>query len=239
MKIVYLNTHHAMFEKKLLGFLLAESKSTDIFCLQEADPPFFNKLILHFKNFNGYINKKKLTSGGHYSNVVFVRNDFEANSQKSILKGDMKVGLINRHKVTISAKEIGISNIHGVSQPGDKKDNSDRVRQTEGILNSGLDPNLPHIIGGDFNLLPDTKSIQLFERAGFRNLIKDFHIKTTRSRYAWKRALDNNIRFGIPIYEKQKFADYVFVSPHIIVKSFTVPNMNISDHLPLILEFDI
>ena len=35
----------------------------------------------------------------------------------------------------------------------------------------------------------------------------------------------------------QKFADYVFVSPDVNVESFSVPDIDISDHMPLVLEF--
>ena len=33
--------------------------------------------------------------------------------------------------------------------------------------------------------------------------------------------------------------DYVFVSPEVKVIDFSVPNIEISDHLPLILDFEV
>ena len=59
------------------------------------------------------------------------------------------------------------------------------------------------------------------------NLIKKFAIERTRSCLSpW---------FGSPDF--QEFADYTFVSPDVNVLSFTVPDIEVSDHLPLVLEF--
>lgn len=75
---------------------------------------------------------------------------------------------------------------------------------------------------GDFNLDPDTKSLKILER-NLKNLIKEYKISTTRS----------------SLYARQhKFADYVLVSPGIKVINFQVPDIAISDHLPMILEFN-
>lgn len=38
-----------------------------------------------------------------------------------------------------------------------------------------------NIIVGDFNLMPDTKSISMIEEAGFDNLIAQYAIQTTRN----------------------------------------------------------
>ncbi len=67
----------------------------------------------------------------------------------------------------------------------------------------------------------------------FVNLIKKYKIKTTRNSYAWERF---KTRKG---FVKQYFADYVFVTKGIKVKSFEVPKVMISDHNPMILEFDL
>ena len=66
----------------------------------------------------------------------------------------------------------------------------------------------------------------MFEDNGYKNLIKEFKIPTTRNEISWAK------------YEnKQLFADFVFVSPDVKITNFSVPNNEISDHLPLILEF--
>ena len=84
------------------------------------------------------------------------------------------------------------------------------------------------MIGGDFNLAPETKSIAMLTENGYRDLIKDFKIRTTRNRLAWEMYPES----------KQYFSDYVFASPEVKVKEFTVPENEISDHLPLILDIE-
>ena len=89
------------------------------------------------------------------------------------------------------------------------------------------------IIGGDFNLNPDTKSVKIFEEVGYKNLIMDFGIKNTRNEISWKQFQNK------PGFVKQYFADYVFVSKDVKVRKFEVPYNEISDHLPQILEFEV
>lgn len=76
------------------------------------------------------------------------------------------------------------------------------------------------ILLGDFNLNPDTQSFSLLAN-GMRNLIQEYGITSTRSSHYTK---DN------------KLADYTLVTPGINVAQFTVPTLEVSDHLPMILE---
>jgi endonuclease/exonuclease/phosphatase family metal-dependent hydrolase len=75
---------------------------------------------------------------------------------------------------------------------------------------------------GDFNLQPETKSLAILEK-GMRNLIKEFNIDTTRN-YLYDH--------------KEKYADYFLVSPEVKILSFKVIDTLVSDHLPLVLEFE-
>ena len=84
---------------------------------------------------------------------------------------------------------------------------------------------------GDLNLLPQTESVALFERAGYRNLITEYNIKTTRG--TLMRKLYPQFEHGP--YGFQEFADYTFMSSDLEVQSFEVPDVPISDHLPMIL----
>ena len=66
-------------------------------------------------------------------------------------------------------------------------------------------------------------SIRLLE-ANLQNLIKTHDIRSTRT----------------GLYSKEeKYADYVLISPEIIVNSFTVLADEISDHAPLFLDYKI
>lgn len=126
-------------------------------------------------------------------------------------------------------EDFCIFNLHGAPFPEDKLDTSKRIEQSKKILDIMDSKNGTKILVGDFNLLPETESIKMIENKGYKNLIEKFNIDRTRSFLGpyWKGSAF------------QKFADYAFVSVEVKIKSFKVPHIEISDHLPLILEFDI
>ena len=130
--------------------------------------------------------------------------------------------------VSDGKKNIWINNFHGMSHPFNKLDSEGRLNQSKNILSQLNKENGPIILGGDFNLFPDTESIRMFEKAGYKNLIKEYEVSDTRG----------ELNFSQWPGSKQYFADYVFVSPEISVKNFEVPQISISDHLPLILEIE-
>jgi endonuclease/exonuclease/phosphatase family metal-dependent hydrolase len=118
-------------------------------------------------------------------------------------------------------------NLHGLAYPGSKLDTSERLAQSQKIVEFLNNEKGEKILGGDFNLMPDTEGIRMIEAAGMHNLVKEFNIRTTRSELSYAR---------YPEAERQYFSDYVFVSSGIRVLSFAVPAISVSDHLPMILE---
>ncbi len=136
-------------------------------------------------------------------------------------------------RLEIEGKKLFVGEVHGKTHPGNKLDTPERLGQSEMIINFLKNIQGAKIVGGDFNLMPETESIRLLESAGYKNLIKEFDIKSTRNKVSWEEFKNQ------PGFVKQRFADYVFVSPEVKVKSFEVPYLEVSDHLPLILEFDL
>lgn len=132
---------------------------------------------------------------------------------------------VNDHRLTVF-------NVHGTYFPAHKRDTPQRLEQSRTIIDFLKDRSGEKIVMGDFNLLPDTESIRMFAQAGYRNLIDDHQIPTTRGSIC--RQL--HPEFATGKYGFQEFADYTFVTPGINVKSFDVPDAPISDHLPMILE---
>ncbi len=126
-------------------------------------------------------------------------------------------------KIEINERLITIINFHGLWNGKGKTDTDDRIQQTNNILDFVKTIEGDYILCGDFNLLPDTKSIKLFESHGLRNLIKEYEITSTRTSFYTK---------------PEKHADYVFVTKGIDVKDFKVLPEEISDHAPLFLEFE-
>ncbi len=125
----------------------------------------------------------------------------------------------------INNKKLQILNLHGLHSEN-KQDSERTIKQSEFILNVAKRKNIPTIIVGDFNLLPNTKSIAMLNNE-FRNLITEYKISTTRPDFRDNRDVGNNI------------VDYIFVNEKIKVNNFEVPHVDISDHFPLILDFEI
>jgi endonuclease/exonuclease/phosphatase family metal-dependent hydrolase len=134
-------------------------------------------------------------------------------------------------KLQKGKKRFQVLNVHGIWTP-DKKGDKRTIEQCKYIVKAAKKENLPTIIAGDFNLLPDTKSIGVMNSA-FRNLTKDSNVITTRPAYIDKVEKNMNLDEGGNI------VDYIFVSKGVEVKDFKVVKSNVSDHLPLILEFEI
>lgn len=236
MKIIFLNCWQGKLSTNLDTFLQNESKNTDAFLFQESDLKSVDnfKKILPKYNFiffeKDYINTWKFEQSTFLNeNIIVVDKSF--NSEINTIGGILTT------KLKVKNFEVLLINVHGVSMPGDKKDNQDRLTQSKAIIETANKYQLPTIIGGDFNLNPDTKSISIFEESGFVNLIKKFSIEKTRNRYAWEQAERQQGEQGLSYFGQQYFADYCFVSKDIKVKNFSVPDIEVSDHLPLILEF--
>jgi endonuclease/exonuclease/phosphatase (EEP) superfamily protein YafD len=239
MRIIYLNIEHGEEGEVLGGYLLSELVNADIFCFEEIDKEIFDNFQSRMKMFTGYWFEKDIPGVYTYSLATFIRKEFTVKKSTTILDDDKKVGAAIGFRVQTFHSDIEVVVVHGKSQPADKLDNPGRIKQSRKILDFLAKVKAPGIVGGDFNLMPTTKSIKMFEDAGYRNLIKDFKIKTTRSKNAWRKALENSRKRGFPYLGKQLFADYVFVTPEIKIDSFEVPQMEVSDHLPMVLEFDV
>jgi endonuclease/exonuclease/phosphatase family metal-dependent hydrolase len=126
-------------------------------------------------------------------------------------------------------KKFFVVNVHGLWNGQGKTDTPQRLAQSERIVNFLERLPAPFIVCGDFNLRPDTESLKRIESSvpGIKNWIAISGATSTRSQYYPKA---------------EKFADYIFTSPGIEVSRFEVLNKEedqVSDHLPLLLEFEM
>lgn len=210
------------------SFIKDQSRDTDIFCFQEAASEakaLFKSIISDYQEITAY---KYIAREEDFSQATYIAKNLKIMSSGPVLESQKNSGLGIYTLIQFGKANIHICNFHGLAHPGNKLDNPDRIRQSQGIVDFFKDKSGPKIIGGDFNILPDTKSIGMFEENGYRNLIKEFKIMTTRNQLAWERFYNN----------KQYYSDYIFLNPSAHIQSFRVPNIEISDHLPLILEVE-
>lgn len=183
------------------------------------------------ERFSSAVATKATGSGRYYSLHTFVKKPLELfNSESLFGNADTETGQALATTIEAAGKtSVEIINVHGVPFPGHKLDTEGRLRQTERII-MWLDASTPPaVVCGDFNLLPEAESVTKLTAAGYRNLIAEYAIPTTRNQLAWKNYPDN----------KQLFADYTFTSPKLTVTGFSVPDIEVSDHLPMITTLKI
>ncbi len=145
--------------------------------------------------------------------------------------GSYAVAMQSMGLQTEDDKRFTVYNIHGFyAGPGiGKGDMPERIVQSHNIIEIIRANPHPWILCGDFNLDPDTKSIQMIEEGlQCANLIQQFGIKGTRTRL-----------YDVEKRRKYPHADYVFTKG-VTVQDFQVDTDSIaSDHAPLSLTFSL
>jgi endonuclease/exonuclease/phosphatase family metal-dependent hydrolase len=265
MRLVSLNV--ALFEANndLLSKFLHEQKA-DFICLQEITrgledtvdkayiskdvvdastknlPNFFfgpNSIMGDFeqKNFHGKEVYRHTFGGlmefGNYTKSrykmvmaqnVFVQNHFTYATDRSKWPDeDYRAVLITDH--IVNGKKLRILNYHGV-WTRHKMGNEMSLKANKIINELALKAEGEVIICGDFNLFPDTPSMRVFEK-NFVSLVDLHNIRTTRPS-------NNELHTS-----KRNVVDYILISRGVKVEKFDVINSNVSDHLPLTLDFEL
>lgn len=259
MKLISLNIWGGQVFEPFLEFIKEHAADTDIFCLQEVFQSSsgvetshgarmniiedIKRLLPDFDVFFGWAqdnfdNKGSVDFEVTTGLATFVRRPMKVLSSENIFIYGEKNGMNLKDPTTMPAnmlctkiqtgeKVYMVCNIHAYAYPGDKLDTPERIEQSQKIMNFLGKHEKGKILCGDFNLMPGTESMKMLEK-NMENLITTFNIPRTRS--------ELSMYFGTP--DEQKYADYIFVSPDIKVPDFKVPNVPISDHLPMILYFE-
>ena len=154
---------------------------------------------------------------------IFVENHFTYTTDFSNWP-DVDFRAVLVADLDINGKPLRILNYHGIWTRG-KLGNEKTLAACRKINTLALEAKGEVIICGDFNLFPDTPSMKVFED-NFISLGDKFNIKTTRPA---SNELNGSAR---------NVVDYIWVSKGINAKNFEVIDCDVSDHLPLILEFD-
>lgn len=238
MRVIFFNIWFAKTGKVFFDFLKRESRKADVFCFSEVSPQNHEEILNTMPDFNGFVSTNNFVCDFDlvYMQTAYVKKNIKVDSNTKIdtfrqVRND--VGFIQALELKIDGRKFFVGNIHGKAKPGNKRDTKERIKQSQIIIDHFSKIKGPKIIGGDFNLLPETKSVAMFEESGYRDLIKEFKIKSTRNNLSWEKFKKT------PGYVKQHYADFCFVSHDVHVKGFKVPYTEVSDHLPLILDFEI
>lgn len=224
---------------------LRNHQDVDIFCFQEVYNNAEGKDTLWLSNnFNCLEDIKKVLVdhvphyhphlGDWWGLAMFIRKGIEINEVGEVTVHKDKGYDFEKEKRGYTSKNVqyvttvfngmplSILNIHGLWNGQGKADSEERIIQSQRIIDFAK--KIPHdfIFCGDFNLLPETKSLKMIEEElNLQNLIKDFGITSTRTSF----------------YEKpDKFADYVFATKGVKVLNFKVLPEEVSDHVALEVE---
>lgn len=123
------------------------------------------------------------------------------------------------------SKKLRILNYHGIWTK-EKTGTRETLEACKKINKLATEVSYPTIITGDFNLFPDTKSMKVFQDH-FISLVDKYSIQTTRPQSNELNHLQRNV------------VDFILVTPDIKIGSFKVLDSDVSDHLPLVLDFKV
>jgi len=255
MKLITLNLWGGKIYEPLIKFIATHSSDTDIFCFQDvlfgSRSEFsaiqqarinlseeIQKVLPGFNMFR-YSDPEESFVGGELlppdvgcGQAIFVRRDievlenggFRSHPESSYHKGgDFVSGRCQWIKIrTDNPEKVTILNLHGLwKRDSNKKDIAERIEQSQKIKEFLKNHNSKKVVCGDFNIVNDGNAIDLLED-GLINLIKKYKVASTRSSHYPK---------------EEKFADYILTSTSIKINDFKVLQDEISDHLPLLIDF--
>lgn len=248
MKILTLNTFCGKRTEHLLSFL-HHHRDVDVFCFQEVYHDAEGKDVIWTtdgSNFNLLGDIQSVLQEYHsyyrphiedwWGLAMSVKKDFtpvtEIETYVHKYKGydpiNEQRGYSAKNLQIVQTEHNGrllsIVNFHGLWNNQGKTDTEDRLVQSRNIVAYMKTLSMEFVLCGDFNLLPNTESLQMITRElDCRELVTEFNIKSTRT----------------SLYTKpNKFADYIFVSKGIKVIDFSVLPDVVSDHAPLLLEIE-
>ncbi len=122
-------------------------------------------------------------------------------------------------------RPVSVTHMHGLRDLNGKMDTPERAAQARKLLD------LSHavseagdlsVICGDFNVEPDSETLQILADAGYSELVIGRGFTSTR-----------NSQYKKP----GKFADYMLINREDVIKDFDVVcNPEVSDHCPLVLD---
>jgi endonuclease/exonuclease/phosphatase family metal-dependent hydrolase len=214
---------------ELEGVTTANKVTDQNIIMTEALQDISNVLVDHTPYFRPHY-------GDHFGLLMFVKNSIEfleeGDTFVHLEKGHIPEGDQGHHarnlqyvKIKTNEKNYTVLNFHGLWNGQGKGDSDARIQQSEKIISfiNGQGKN-NFVLAGDFNLSPDTKSLNMIEEElNAKNLIKDYGITSTRT----------------SLYKKEnRLADYIFTGSDIVVKDFKVLPDEVSDHSPLYLQIE-
>lgn len=245
LRIFSLNTEYWKYSKTLIPYIASIASDFDVFCFQEVpknsinticfekwyEPCLYDMISKALSDFEWYYCEYVKDSFGI---ATFVKKELKQKYNGELyIFGSNDKPFIDKKRwnnstkcLSIKVNWIYIINLHGAWQPKSKKqDTPERILQSKILRKISKWKEHKTILIGDFNLMPDTKSIKILEKK-YTNLIKKYSIKSTRT----------------SVYDDPSlpFADYALVGEDLEVIDFQVKLEPIfSDHGFMMLTLNI
>jgi len=253
LKFIQINIYKGQYLENLLEFL--KDESPDVLALQEVSSGDVNNCPdKSLKLFS--VIRDQLGMNGLFDNVVKFSDSTDSTLGNAILTrqeiiDSSVVRLKEFRSVTLAefkdtkiwpdfsrnlldttllfdGKKIHVISVHGAwSVP--PVDTEEKIRQAKIIVNH-LDnlnkTNQPFILGGDLNMPPRTKVIEMINQVSKNLMIGSGFQYTTHPKIH-------------KIVPRKLLVDYIFTSRHFDIKSLKVPEVTVSDHLPIIAELEL
>ena len=251
-KIIQVNIYKGKYLEDLLEFLINENP--DFISMQEVTSYGFN--LYREKSLNlFYLIRKKLKMNGVFNgdlklkdnerslfgNAVFSKYKI-SESKVVILKtfrpvtlkeldgvdGEMRTQ-INRHLldavIDFDGQTIHVMSWHG-AWTAPPKDTAETLRQAQIVASYLKNLDEPFILGCDANNVLESKTVRLINKVAKNWMIGSGAGQTTHPTYH-------------KIVPRGFLVDYIFTSRHFKLKSLMVPQILVSDHLPVVAQLEI
>lgn len=246
MKLITLNVQCGVVYKPLMKFIQGQSTQVDVFCFQEVfhnaiktrpllgnvRPDLFSEIANILPDFNGYYTAPLEDDVGGLA--IFAKKSFLVNKSENVTifqelnttedETDDSYFSMGRNlqylEFNYSGKTYTIFNFQGMWIAKGKMDTEKRILQSEKVRKIFDESKGVKILCTDLNVTPGTKSLSILT-SGNRDLIQEYKMTSTRS----------------SLKSRSEVVDYIIVSPLCEVKDFKVLKNEVSDHLPLFLEF--
>ena len=254
MKLIQINAWMGKLSPTLLRFLREENP--DFICVQEifnsekdvsrpsrqfnlgpeirdlfgVDMPYntyfsprYSVVVADDEKFFGNMIFSRLPFESTENFITFGKPDFRANHESS--DANCAIGL-QITKIKIGDKSMILANHHGYWVGGEngKMGDDKSVESMEKVAAKMREfASEPIILAGDLNVVAESPAMRPFDNF-LTDLTATYNIKNTLS--------------GLK-YDKPVPCDHILVNDKILVKSFEVYNVIVSDHFPLVMEFDL
>jgi len=150
------------------------------------------------------------------SNAILSRYNFEDVKKYELHKGTKRAVIEATvrcpEKVTLFLAHLALG----------KKTRRKQVRELIDLVNNTRGP---VILKGDFNAKPDSAEIRMLIAA--TRLVDSFHMNKGK------------IKKTFPTYKPKSRIDYILTSKDIKVKDFSILDCEFSDHLPVMIDFEV